>query len=133
MALTHICHSTIIIIVLKVGHVYEVQEREKKRERHKTERRKGKIEKRNAVGKQQHDAMRKKVEIQQRDIQTIMYVAMGARGKDPHITWSSHTMPCTASLSNDTIDFSCSRTLGKLTAYQRSRLQTPRPISPLLS
>lgn len=31
MALTHICHSTIIIIVLKVGHVYGVQEGRKKR------------------------------------------------------------------------------------------------------
>lgn len=70
MALTHICHSTVIIIVLKVGHVYEVQEGRKKRGKD-TRQEEGKDREKKCSWEQQHGAMRRKAEIQHRDTHII--------------------------------------------------------------
>lgn len=85
---------------------------EKKKERNKTRRRKERIEKRIAVGKQQHDAMRRKIEIQHRDMQTVMQLE--GTGLELHISWSVHTTPCAISLKTSTANFAESCALGEI-------------------
>lgn len=99
------------------------------KEEGKTRDRKEKIEKRNAVGKRQHDAMRRKVEIQHKYADSC--VARDARAGSSHQLEHSHyALP--ASLNFGTKDFIHPSALGgKLIASWCSRLLSLWSTSPL--